>query len=244
MPGKIRRQDIPGDGRRTGDASQAGERAGPRGEQESLSGIGAVASRTGVSERTLRYYEELGLLRPAAHRRGGSRLYCESDIERVERIRKLQSLMGFNLEEIGSIFAATDRLEALRDEYRGTDDSGHQHELLEEAVGTLEGLRAQVLAKQEHLRDFLAELDARIERHRNRLASWVELQREGGQRPGTSGDDSPRDDAAKGRDQAAPQDGTSPRDQAAPQDGTSPRDQAAPQDGTSPREEAAGQVAR
>src|SRR5579875_1815321 len=232
MPDETRRRDIPGGARTAGDASTADKDAGPRDEKQGLSGIGAVASRTGVSERTLRYYEELGLLRPTAHRRGGSRLYCESDIERVERIRKLQSLMGFNLEEIRSIFAATDRLEALRDEYRGTDDSGHQHELLEESVGTLEDLRAQVLAKQEHLRDFLGELDARIERHRSKLASWVELQRDGGQHPGTAGDDSPQDDAAKGRDQAAPQ------------DGTSPRDQAAPQDGTSPREEAAGQVAR
>lgn len=161
-----------------GGASQGGGDPQSQEEQQGLSGIGTVARRTGVSERTLRYYEELGLLRPAAHRPGGSRLYCEADIERVKRIRKLQSLMGFNLEEIRSIFAATDRLDALRNEYHGTADSGHQRELLEESLGTLEGLRAQILAKQDHLRDFLAELDARVERHRKRLASWAEPQRE------------------------------------------------------------------
>jgi DNA-binding transcriptional MerR regulator len=138
--------------------------------KSTLSGIGAVAGRTGVSERTLRYYEELGLLRPTAHRRGGSRLYCEADVERVAHIRELQALMGFNLEEIRGIVAAMDRLDALRDEYKGTADSGHQRELLEEAARALEDLRGQVMAKRDHLESFLAKLDARIERNRKRLA--------------------------------------------------------------------------
>lgn len=142
------------------------------GRQERLHGIGAVASRTGVSERTLRYYEELGLLRPAAHRTGGSRLYDEAGVQRVEHIRELQRLMGFNLEEIRGILAAEDHVAALRGEYRSAGDPVRQREVLEEATRVLENLRAQIQAKQAHLQEYLARLDAKIGRlkqHRDRL---------------------------------------------------------------------------
>ena len=131
-----------------------------------LRGIGAVAAATGVSERTLRYYEELGLLRPSAHRAGGSRLYADADVERVRRIRELQDLMGFDLEEIGTILAAEDRLEVLRGRYRS--GSANPLAVVEEAITTLESLRAQVGAKLERLEEFRSGLDARLERLRPR----------------------------------------------------------------------------
>lgn len=151
--------------------ADAGTSVPPGGKQERLYRIGAVASRTGVSERTLRYYEELGLLRPAAHRPGGSRLYDETGVQRMEHIRELQGLMGFNLEEIRGILAAEDRVVALRGEYRSADDPARQREVLEEGTQVLENLRAQVQAKQAHLQEYLARLDAKIDRlkrHRDR----------------------------------------------------------------------------
>ncbi len=132
-------------------------------------GIGEVASRAEVSERTLRYYEEVGLLVPAAHRPGHNRRYCDADVRRVLRIRELQSLMGFNLEEIRRVVSAEDRLDALRTRYRGGADEAEQRALLEEAEEVLEGVRGEVTAKLEALSAFLAELDERIERHRRRL---------------------------------------------------------------------------
>ena len=138
-------------------------------EDNILSGIGAVAARTGVSERTLRYYEEVGLLHPAAHRPGGSRRYCETDVKRVQRIRELQDLMGFNLEEIRDVISAEDRLESLRGRYRESGDQVDQRHVLEEAITTLEDVRAQVGAKLGRLEVFLAELDARVQRHQERL---------------------------------------------------------------------------
>src|SRR5437660_6702189 len=62
--------------------------------------IGEVAAQLGVSPRTLRYYEELGLLRPSSKTAGGARRYSEAEVERLLRIRDLQELLGFNLEEI------------------------------------------------------------------------------------------------------------------------------------------------
>lgn len=124
--------------------------------------IGVMAARTGVSERTLRYYEQIGLVRPATRSAGGARHYLDSDVARVQRIRQLQALMGFNLEEIKAILSAEDRLERIRKRYRtGTGDSS---DLVEDGVAALQDLLAQVDAKLSRLRDFRAELDARLAR--------------------------------------------------------------------------------
>ena len=150
------------------------ERA-PRSEESAcLSGIGEVASRTGVSERTLRYYEEVGLLRPAAHEPGHRRRYCEADVERVVRIRELQSLMGFNLDEIRDVVSAEDRLELLRSRFRVSGDEADQRRALEEASGVLEDLHEQVRAKLERMQAFFDELDDRLARNERRLAEWSE----------------------------------------------------------------------
>ncbi len=145
-------------------------------KRSDLRTIGAVATATGVSERTLRYYEELGILRPTAHRPGGGRLYADDDVDRVRRIRELQGLMGFNLEEIRTVLSAEDRLDVLRGEYRA--GTRNPIAVVEEAIATLESLRAQVDAKLEGLAKFRAGLDERLERLRPRLGS---------SRPGDSG---------------------------------------------------------
>jgi DNA-binding transcriptional MerR regulator len=138
-------------------------------EQDELLKIGAVAAQLGISERTLRYYEEVGLLHPHVHQPGASRRYCDADVERIRRIRELQALMGFNLEEIGRIVAAEDRLRSLRERFRkGADD---QERVLDEAGDVLMDLRAQVEAKITALTDFLEELDARIRRHQARVSA-------------------------------------------------------------------------
>lgn len=133
--------------------------------------IGTVAARLGISERTLRYYEEVGLLRPAVHEPGGSRRYCDADVERVQRIRELQNLMGFNLEEIRSVVAAEDRLRSLRDRFRHSANEEQQH-IFEEADQVLTDLRTQVETKVRLLTDFLQQLDARIQRHKDRQSAW------------------------------------------------------------------------
>ncbi|MHB8263863.1 MAG: MerR family transcriptional regulator [Acidimicrobiales bacterium] len=136
--------------------------------QEKLARIGMVADQLGVSERTLRYYEEVGLLRHIRHSPGTARLYCEADIARVKRIKELQTLMGFNLEEIQSIISAEDNLESLRDRYPSESPAG-QRKIRIEAMGILEDLRTKVRTKIESLQLFRSALDARIERHHARI---------------------------------------------------------------------------
>ncbi len=78
--------------------------------------IGEVAERTGVTQRTLRFYEERGLITPTDRLEGGFRLYSENDIERVTLIKKLQELLGLSLAEIKEMVDA----EQLRAQIRAT----------------------------------------------------------------------------------------------------------------------------
>lgn len=68
--------------------------------------IGEVATRTGVTQRALRFYEEKGLLQPPERMDGGFRRYSEDDVTRIEFVKKLQDLLGFTLSEIKEMVEA------------------------------------------------------------------------------------------------------------------------------------------
>jgi MerR family copper efflux transcriptional regulator len=71
--------------------------------------IGEVAERLGLSLRTIRHYDEEGLVTPSARTEGGFRLYGEEDIERLALIKRMKPL-GFSLDEMRDLLAARDRL--------------------------------------------------------------------------------------------------------------------------------------
>jgi DNA-binding transcriptional MerR regulator len=73
--------------------------------------IGEVAARTELSLRTIRHYEETGLVVPSARSRGGFRLYTEADVARLMVIRRMKPL-GFTLDEMRALLEATDRLDS------------------------------------------------------------------------------------------------------------------------------------
>ncbi len=76
--------------------------------------IGQVAERTGLSLRTIRHYEEVGLVPASARSQGGFRLYTAADVARLMVIRRMKPL-GFTLEQMGELLAVTDRLEGRTD---------------------------------------------------------------------------------------------------------------------------------
>jgi DNA-binding transcriptional MerR regulator len=138
--------------------------------------IGELAQRTGVTTRTLRYWEELGLIRPSGHRSGGERLYLPTDMARVTRIRDLQELLGFSLAEARVVLETedVDVLDRARSEFRwGDAEPARRRQLVDEAVAandrlldrlddTLARIRAfrdERAAKGERLTEMLAELD-------------------------------------------------------------------------------------
>ncbi|UNZ18120.1 MerR family transcriptional regulator [Streptomyces sp. 891-h] len=74
--------------------------------------IGEVAARTELSLRTIRHYEETGLVTPSARSQGGFRLYTEADVARLMVIRRMKPL-GFSLDEMRELLTATDRLDSV-----------------------------------------------------------------------------------------------------------------------------------
>jgi DNA-binding transcriptional MerR regulator len=123
-----------------------------------LLGIGEAAARTGVSERALRYWQQLGLITPTGTTPGGLRRYSEADTARVGRLRELQELLGFGLEEIREVFDNEDAEQT---------DAARRRELIAEGLEVRAGLRAAVAAKIEALQAFADRLDterARLQR--------------------------------------------------------------------------------
>lgn len=127
--------------------------------------IGEAAARVGVSRRTLRYYEELGLLTPSERTPGGARRYTEDDVARLAHIRELQELMGFNLDEILEVVRAEDRLATLRAEWLAGRPPQRRAEILAEALELNARLRARVQRKQGQLEQMLEQLEAKRRRY-------------------------------------------------------------------------------
>jgi DNA-binding transcriptional MerR regulator len=159
--------------------SDAGdERAKAGGEQYAR--IEQVAARTGLTKRTLRYYEEIGLLAPPTRTEGGYRLYSEADVAQLERIKRLRDLLGFSLAEIREIAQAEEQQAQVRAAWANEHDprtrlvwlekiealTRRQLELVEEKIAGLHEMRTNVQHRLEGHRRKRAELNAEIERER------------------------------------------------------------------------------
>lgn len=102
--------------------------------------IGEVAERTGLTPRTIRYYEEIGLLPESPERAAGRhRLYSEAEVERLMDVMRLKQLLGVSLEELKTLLAAEDARNAVRAQLkRGDVDPHKRRSLMEEALGHIE----------------------------------------------------------------------------------------------------------
>lgn len=141
----------------------------PEATEEKLFGIGEAAARAGVSERALRYYQQIGLITPSGCTPGGLRRYSEENLYRVARIRELQNLLGLDLEEVGAVLANEDRVVELRRAYQSSRTDECRAQLVREGLQVQEALRSTVAGKLAHLEEFLAGVDASIARLRTLL---------------------------------------------------------------------------
>jgi MerR family transcriptional regulator, repressor of the yfmOP operon len=128
--------------------------------------IGEVAEEAGVSTRTVRYYEQLGLLEGVTRTAGGTRCYTKHDVEVLLRIRELQSVMGFDLDQIGTILAVERRMDELRAQWFQGVPPRRQEEILREVTALNARLRGEVEAKRAQLDSFLGGLEAKAARYR------------------------------------------------------------------------------
>jgi MerR family transcriptional regulator, repressor of the yfmOP operon len=139
--------------------------------------IGKVAEMTGTTPRTIRYYEEIGLLPAAGREPGAHRLYQQADVDRLTELLRLRELLGVSLEELKELAAAEHARGALRREWRaGVDDPVRRRQILEEAIAHID----DQLALVRHRRDEIRKLESELTRTRRRLRGRMrELERHG-----------------------------------------------------------------
>lgn len=133
-----------------------------------------VAAELGLTARSIRYYEELGLLAPAARSEGAYRLFDADDIERLRFIKGLRDDAGFSLSEIGQLLEDEAMRTRNRDRFRSTQDATErraivddsldrverQIETLRDKMARLAGMIEEAEGRRDHLRLHRSELDA------------------------------------------------------------------------------------
>ena len=100
--------------------------------------IGQVALASGVTPRTIRYYEELGLLPASDREQGKHRTYTEADIERLKEVTRLRDLLGLSLDELRSVVVAEAVRADARRIYRESESPDERRAALEAALPHLE----------------------------------------------------------------------------------------------------------
>jgi MerR family transcriptional regulator, repressor of the yfmOP operon len=133
--------------------------------------IGDVARLVGTTPRTIRYYEEIGLLPEAPARPSGQhRIYTEDEVERLREVMRLKSLLGVSLEELKVLLAAEEARAMVRAQLRREDvDPRRRRELLTEALGHLDSQLALVRRRAAELAKLEGELCDTRRRARRKL---------------------------------------------------------------------------
>jgi len=126
--------------------------------------IGEAANRAGLTQRTLRYYEELGLFKPANRMDGGFRLYSADDMERIEYVKNLRDVLGFSLAEIKEMVESEEVRSQLRSELHHSETAAERRtRLLELKDVALRQMRI-VSEKRQRLKEMRAGIQGRIDR--------------------------------------------------------------------------------
>jgi DNA-binding transcriptional MerR regulator len=132
--------------------------------------IGEVAELTGVTPRTIRYYEEIGLLGGEAERaQGKHRVYTEADVERLREIVRLKELLGLSLEQLSSLLEAESARAHLRREYHQTEAPAERLRILVQLEGHIGSQLELVRSRLEELTELAAELEAKEKLVRQRI---------------------------------------------------------------------------
>jgi DNA-binding transcriptional MerR regulator len=130
--------------------------------------IGEVAELVGITTRTIRYYEELGLLRPPEEGRskGAHRVYTDADVTRLTELLRLRDLLGLSLEELTALADTGEARAALRERWAGTSSDSERLALIEQSIPLVERQRELVRSRLAKLDEFADELDEKLRRLR------------------------------------------------------------------------------
>jgi DNA-binding transcriptional MerR regulator len=128
--------------------------------------IGTAAKLAGTTSRTIRYYEEIGLLPSSASRAGGAhRLYSEDDIERVREILRLKNLLGLSLDELKEVIEDETARQHLRARFRSDVSDAEKKEIL----SALQAIVERQIELLERRRSALDELEGELTARRRKI---------------------------------------------------------------------------
>jgi DNA-binding transcriptional MerR regulator len=133
--------------------------------------IGDVARLVGTTPRTIRYYEEIGLLPESPARPSGQhRIYTEAEVDRLREVMRLRDLLGVSLEELKTLLSAEEGRASVRAQLQRDDvDPARRRELLSEALGHLDRQLELVERRESELAKLREELSEKRELVRRRL---------------------------------------------------------------------------
>jgi DNA-binding transcriptional MerR regulator len=133
--------------------------------------IGEVAKLAATTPRTIRYYEEIGLLPASGSReRGEHRIYAEADVERLTELLRLKDLLGISLEELKELVEAEGaRAELRREWHGGVEDPVRRRQILEQSL-TYTGRQLELVRRR---RDEIKKLETELLQRRRRAQSLL-----------------------------------------------------------------------
>lgn len=134
--------------------------------------IGEVAELTGTTPRTIRYYEEIGLLPPAPEREQGKhRSYSQADVDRVKEIVRLRDLLGLSLDQLSQLLEAETARAEIRREIQQVEDPERRRELRQEALGHIATQLDLVRGRRRELEELERELVEKRREIQKRMAA-------------------------------------------------------------------------
>jgi MerR family transcriptional regulator, repressor of the yfmOP operon len=138
--------------------------------------IGEVAELTGTTPRTIRYYEEIGLLAGGVERElGKHRCYTEADVERIHEIVRLKDLLGLSLEQLSQLLEAESARADIRRELKETEDPARRRELVTRSLGHIETQLTLVHGRITELAKLERELKGRQQLGKDKLVELDQL---------------------------------------------------------------------
>jgi DNA-binding transcriptional MerR regulator len=136
--------------------------------------IGEVATLVGVTTRTIRYYEELGLLGAHAGRsKGAHRQYTEADVARLQELIRLRDLLGLTLEELTALVEAEEARAELRERWHSDPGDAERLRIVDAAIPLVERQLELVSTRIATLSEFRSDLEEKLtslRKHREDLA--------------------------------------------------------------------------
>jgi MerR family transcriptional regulator, repressor of the yfmOP operon len=132
--------------------------------------IHETAELVGLTPRSIRYYEEMGLLSPSARSQGAYRLFDQLDVDRLRFIKGLRDDAGFSIAEVRLLLEDEAARRLAREAFDATDEPAERRRILDGRLASIDEQLAGVRGKIARLQAMVGDLDVRRQRVLEHLA--------------------------------------------------------------------------